>query len=357
MKTKSKKALIISPFYYPAIGGAETQAKLIAKGLVKRGYKVTIITRRYSDKLLPFEMKDKVEIVREKRSLIFIFTLLIKNRNNDLILWNGLVNRKSKVGILAQGLLMYLGYKLNKKTIFRIPSDPCPFLGLISKRLYKYAVDRWFPLTIDQERILLEANINRSSIIPSPNTIVELPLYPIRKSLKIVTLAYCGRLINQKGLDLFVEALQKIQKYPIQVNFLFSLPLENPEEGRENLKLLNKLKVPYSVVFEETEVKEFFAKADIGIFTSRKEGAPNVVREMMSCGLPVIASNIPGCAEIIDDKVNGILFDSGSSEDLANKLKFYLKNKDKLKKIGLSGYEKIKEIANSKTIVSKLLEL
>ncbi|MBM4137529.1 MAG: glycosyltransferase, partial [Nitrospira sp.] len=54
------------------------------------------------------------------------------------------------------------------------------------------------------------------------------------------------------------------------------------------------------------------------------------VRECLHAGVPVIASNVGGIPEIIQDGVNGFLFKQGDFRDLANKLQFIIQNPKKI---------------------------
>ena len=67
---------------------------------------------------------------------------------------------------------------------------------------------------------------------------------------------------------------------------------------------------------------------DIFIFPSYREGFPNAVLEACAMGLPVIASNINGCNEIIDDQKNGLLVEPKSVELLHKALLLLLNNSD-----------------------------
>jgi glycosyltransferase involved in cell wall biosynthesis len=64
-------------------------------------------------------------------------------------------------------------------------------------------------------------------------------------------------------------------------------------------------------------VKEYLQIGDLLVHPSRFEGLSNAILEGMACGLPVIASRIPGNQELIRDRVNGLLFDPGDASDLA----------------------------------------
>lgn len=73
-------------------------------------------------------------------------------------------------------------------------------------------------------------------------------------------------------------------------------------------------------VFGRTDVREPLGEADIFVLPSRFEGFGLVLLEAMAAGLPVIASDVDGPAELLVDGSNGIKFAVGSERDLARKI-------------------------------------
>ena len=65
------------------------------------------------------------------------------------------------------------------------------------------------------------------------------------------------------------------------------------------------------------KIEEEYRKADIFCLPSLFEGYPNVVSEAMSCGLPILCSNVYENPYIVEDGVNGFLFDPKKSEAIA----------------------------------------
>jgi glycosyltransferase involved in cell wall biosynthesis len=78
---------------------------------------------------------------------------------------------------------------------------------------------------------------------------------------------------------------------------------------------------------EHEKIPLWMNYADVFVLPSKKEGMPNVVLEALSCGTPVIASDIEATREIIVDGVNGYLFDLKSLGDFVSKLKLGLELK------------------------------
>ena len=75
-------------------------------------------------------------------------------------------------------------------------------------------------------------------------------------------------------------------------------------------------------------------KADLFVLPSRAEGMSNALLEAMTFGLPVVASDVPGNAHLIQHNVNGLLFESENPEALAKSLSLLLGQASLREKLG-----------------------
>ena len=90
-----------------------------------------------------------------------------------------------------------------------------------------------------------------------------------------------------------------------------------PQEVKEEIKRLNI--TDYITFYPATNnVCDVYHKADIFCLPSLLEGFPNVICEAMSCELPIVCSNICDNPYIVEDGVNGYLFDPKNPKEIAN---------------------------------------
>ena len=88
------------------------------------------------------------------------------------------------------------------------------------------------------------------------------------------------------------------------------------------------------------DIPELLSHSDLFVLPSRFEGMPVALLEAMAAGLPVIASNISGSAELIEHGKNGLLFESENHIDLAEKILFLYNNREEMKRLAQNGYER-----------------
>jgi len=77
--------------------------------------------------------------------------------------------------------------------------------------------------------------------------------------------------------------------------------------------------------------------------TTYGEGIPKILLEAAACGRPIIATDVPGCREIVMDKENGFLINPGDTQELQNKIIELAKDYELCEKMGRKGREVVEE--------------
>ena len=100
------------------------------------------------------------------------------------------------------------------------------------------------------------------------------------------------------------------------------------EELAKHLKIDKK--VEFAGKLNEADLIRAFQNADLFILPSinNNEAFGIVLIEAMACGVPVIASNLPGVRSVFSDHVQGLLAEAGNAEDLKKKLEFIFNNEE-----------------------------
>jgi len=89
------------------------------------------------------------------------------------------------------------------------------------------------------------------------------------------------------------------------------------------------------------DVPEVLEKMDIFVLGSLKEGVSNTILEAMSSGLPIVASDAGGNAELVEHGVNGSLVAPGDSDALAAAIKVYVDDPDRRLRHGLASRDRV----------------
>ncbi len=108
---------------------------------------------------------------------------------------------------------------------------------------------------------------------------------------------------------------------------------------------------------QQESVAGLLRAADIFVLPSLWEGMPNAVLEAMAAGLPVIASRVEGCGQLIEPHQTGLLVPPGSTADLTAALALTLSDSDQAKEMGISAQRHVMSEFTWETVASRYADL
>lgn len=151
-----------------------------------------------------------------------------------------------------------------------------------------------------------------------------------------------GRLVPEKAQRLLIDAAAIVRKYRSDVRFFIA------GEGplRDSLtRLIQKhgLEDVFCLLGNRSDIAALLNAADLFVLYSETEGMPVSLMEAMSVGLPVIASELEGVAEIVNRPNVGTLIPFGDSSLLANQIIDRLAQTQQSEKQGRNGQKRILE--------------
>lgn len=172
-----------------------------------------------------------------------------------------------------------------------------------------------------------------------------------------INILYVGRLTKIKGVHNLIKALAKLKD-----QYSFSLNIVGDGVERDYLeKLVRQLQIEDRIVFhgQVSDAASYFEKAHIFVYPSICEEVFGIsIVEAMAYGLIVIAGRVGGIPEIVNEGVNGYLFEKDSSSDLERVLNIVIRqclNKTNLEMSRAA--KKTAEQFSVKTTISQLEEL
>ena len=131
-----------------------------------------------------------------------------------------------------------------------------------------------------------------------------------------------ARMLKDKGIEEFVQAATQLHsKFPlVEFALLGPLDAQNPTAiTKSQIKAwLNQGVVSYWG--NSSDVRGEIARADCVVLPSYREGAPRSLIEAAAMGRPLIATDVPGCTEVVRDGYNGRLCKPRDANDLALKM-------------------------------------
>jgi glycosyltransferase involved in cell wall biosynthesis len=144
------------------------------------------------------------------------------------------------------------------------------------------------------------------------------------------TFILVSRMVKQKGISNFLEAAKLCKENGYDYNFLLVGQIDSNKDSLTKEEILEyKQYVKY--LGKRSDVKELLSLSDVFVLpTYYREGVPRVLLEASAMSLALIATDMPGCRDVIIDDFNGKLVNIKDSQDLFLKMIDVVDSKEKL---------------------------
>jgi glycosyltransferase involved in cell wall biosynthesis len=176
---------------------------------------------------------------------------------------------------------------------------------------------------------------------------------------KQFTFLLISRLITDKGILEYISAIRKLREQGTSFRFQL-LGAADPKHSRGIKGAVIQEWIDSNVVEylgTTDDVRPFINSADCIVLPSYREGTPRTLLEAASLAKPIIATDVPGCHQVVEDGVNGFLCKLRDSNDLANKMEAMANLDDNsLKVFGANGREKVKLEFDEKLVIGKYVD-
>jgi len=145
--------------------------------------------------------------------------------------------------------------------------------------------------------------------------------------------------VQRKRIDVLLEAAKSLPK-TVQLVLVGSGFEMRDSVERELIQLASR--IPNArIVKAIPNILAYYQASDINVLLSEREGQSNSILEGMACGLPTIATDIPGISETVHAEVEGILVKVGDIEGTEKALLRLILSQDLRIKMGDAGRNRI----------------
>jgi len=354
----------LPPFY----SGAGQQALRLGQALVERGLEVTALTGRHRADLPAHETVGGVDIhrlpvVRDRRlrHLSFFLTAawhVIHHRDEyDIVHLHGAYRRA--IPIVAAARLVRLPVVV--KMSMMGTDDPSTtrnwrFGDLLMKAL-RHA-DAVVAITDELAQSYLQAGLPEEHLVRIPNGVDTSRFHPVdgvtrvqlRRELELPPNApvvlFVGVVNPRKGVDRLLQAWPPVQsQWPEAVLLLVGPVPASRSAPPDVVETLRSRATQYRIriLGQQAAVERFYQAADLFVLPARMEGLPNALLEAMACGLPVVASALPGVSEVIQDGVNGLLLRPADPQVLSAQILRLLQDARCASELGPAAHQTIEQ--------------
>jgi len=206
-------------------------------------------------------------------------------------------------------------------------------LQAVLSSLYRAAFARcpavFFQNSEDSELFIAKRLVRREQVRLLPGSGVDLVRFefkPMPTEDRGLRLLFVGRLLGDKGLRELAAAARilKRENAPLTVQLLGFTGAENRSAISASELETWVAEGIVSYLGDTHDVRPFLAQAHAVVLPSYREGLPRSLLEAAAVGRPLLASDVPGCREVVEAQVNGLLFPAGSPAGLADAIRHWL---------------------------------
>jgi glycosyltransferase involved in cell wall biosynthesis len=204
---------------------------------------------------------------------------------------------------------------------------------------------------------LAEYGLDPNKIPVLGNGVDEQLFTPSQRKARSRYVLYTGVLRARKGLFDFIECAKYVSSAYPDVKFVICGKGSFLDKLKEEAR---RLGVEKQMVFlgyvTRNKLVQTYQKATIHVVPSHYEGLPTVLLEAMSCGLPVVATDVGGNKEVISNGVNGFLVPPKSPKVIARTILRLLEDDDLRTRIGGEARETVERLFTWDKIAGKILD-
>lgn len=357
------KLMVVTPYFFPKIGGLENYAYNISKGLrEKYGWEIIVVTNNHEEDKYKEEILGGMKIYRLKRwfkisntpiNPLWYFQIkkIIKKEKPDVI------NAHTPVPFIADVTTRVCGdipvlLNYHVVSLYKKNNPVANFLIFLYKNLMEKK-------TLEKSNILLPVSefvkiqfpekLRKKSIV-LPNSISKKDILPIsrlrKKKNKIIFLGSLDKTHSWKGLEQIILA---IKEYINSFNKNIELIVVGDGDYKYYYEeLVRKLGIKKNIKFmgskfgkeKCTLIKK--SKILIAYPNTSNDAFPTVFLEAWANLVPIIASNIGSIPYIINDRKDGYLIKPNSPKELAEGIRNLVKNNKLCNRLIKNGWRKVK---------------
>ena len=173
----------------------------------------------------------------------------------------------------------------------------------------------------DDREDLLALGIDRDRITLIPGSGVDTDaLRPQPEVAGPPTVAFVGRLLEDKGIRTLVDAHRLLRRSGSNVELLIAGtpdPANPASVSTQEVEQFDR-EPGITILGHVNDISALWARAHIAVLPSRREGLPKSLLEAAACGRPLVATDVPGCREIVLPDETGLLVPVDDAPSLAS---------------------------------------
>lgn len=363
------------------LGGAQIYVETLAKAARARGDEVIVATNKNNDKHLRSTLEPSGVIIWPLGHLVqpispwhdcmavFELAKLYQNTKPDIIHLNS-----SKAGVVGSFAAVWtrLLYKIEFRLIYTahgwVFNEPMlavkKWLYILLEKITVPIKDKIICVSEFDRQIGVKSRIasatklitihngvdpNTINLLPRTESLIALGLSGFNNELILCAIS---NFYPAKGLNYLLEAVKILKEQNIACRLVIIGEGTLRPQLEQQIKELH-LERHVILAGRLNQASRYLSAGDIAVMSSVKEGLPYFPLEAMAAKMPVVATNVGGLPEIIDDGITGYIVPAKNPIALAKKISLLASNPQLRQQMGEAGYARAKEKFSKEEMIEK----
>lgn len=175
-----------------------------------------------------------------------------------------------------------------------------------------------------------------------------------------LVVTFVGRLIREKGIYEFVEAARTVLSQTTRrIRFVVCGEVDSGNRSAVPQATLDAWRSISGLEFHGhvADVRTVLEQSHLVVLPSYREGTPRALLEAGACGLPIIATDVPGCREVVVDRENGLRVPAKDSRALADAVTELTSDWLLMRKFGRAGRSRVQTLFDERLVIDATLDV
>jgi glycosyltransferase involved in cell wall biosynthesis len=374
------KILLVTPSYFPIVGGSEVLTKDLCSRLNAAGIHADIMTLNMDEKWKPRWRQETgkngaATIFKEaafpaaRCPLVFPLTAFRVNiiprplfaeklKEYDIIHFVGEPDLSFpffSLSVRKPKLMECVGI-FRKGGIYKHYIHDRPFAGAVFKKAFQKIADKFLVSSTEEKNLLMELGVPEKKIAILPTGLDTYIFKHGQVDKADNLLLFVGRIVPIKGLHTLLQALKYIA-VPVELNIIG--PSENTKYFQEIVRTVRETnrvgfhKVNLIGLLTPAELAGWYQRASLLVCPFVYETYSNVVREALACATPVVTTG----SHMFENCSDGIVVTANEPASIAKTITSLLQNSEDRKRLGDAGLKVIEERCSWESVIEEYIRL
>jgi len=212
----------------------------------------------------------------------------------------------------------------------------------------------------DDEMFWVNAGVNAEQIIRLPGVGVDLGRFsPRPEPPGPPTVLLAARMLWTKGIGEFVRAAEILKSSGVNARFVLVGPIDKGNPAAISQRQLIQWQTARLIEWwgYRRDMATVYHQAHVVTLPSYREGLPKVLLEAAASGRPIVATDVPGCREVVKHGHNGLLVPPRDPQALAQALHILIEQPNLRRQMGRRGRELVEQHFARDHVVRRILSI